>query len=57
MTGDKDISPVLGARTVFNGINAEPMFVAEEVTLPELAIGEILVKVIQCLFRYQSFVL
>jgi hypothetical protein len=47
MTRDQDISPILGDRTVFNGINSEQMFVAEKVPLPELAAGEILVKVIQ----------
>jgi hypothetical protein len=49
MTHDQDISSVLGERTVFNGIHSEPMFVTEKVPLPELAAGEILVKVIQYL--------
>jgi hypothetical protein len=31
---------------VFNGINAETMFTAQNAFLPELAPGEILVKVI-----------
>ena len=46
MTRDKDVSSNGAARTVFHGIHAEPMFVAEKVSLPELAPGEILVKVI-----------
>jgi len=51
MTHDQDMSSVLGERTVFNGIHSEPMFVTEKVPLPELAAGEILVKVIQYLSR------
>ncbi len=51
MTHDQDISSILGERTVFNGIHSEQMFVEEKVPLPELAAGEILVKVIQYLFR------
>jgi hypothetical protein len=47
MTRDQDISPSIGIRTVFNGINTETMFVSEKVSLPELAPGEILVKVIK----------
>jgi hypothetical protein len=50
MTRDQDIRPNLATRTVFNGINAETMFVPEKVSLPELAPGEILVKVIKILF-------
>jgi NADPH:quinone reductase-like Zn-dependent oxidoreductase len=34
-----------GARTVFNGIHAPDMFHVETIALPELAPGEILVKV------------
>jgi threonine dehydrogenase-like Zn-dependent dehydrogenase len=56
MTRDQDISPVLGVRTIFNGINAEQMFVGEKVPLPELAVGEILVKVRQDRFRCKNFV-
>jgi hypothetical protein len=46
MTRDKNPSSSLAQRTVFNGINAEQMFTAEIVPLPELMSGEILVKVI-----------
>ncbi len=48
---DKKTYPNSGARTVFNGINAENMFTPETALLPELAQGEILVKVIQSLFE------
>ncbi len=44
---DKKTHPNSGARTVFNGISAETMFTAQTALLPELAPGEILVKVIQ----------
>ncbi|CAF4217387.1 unnamed protein product [Rotaria socialis] len=37
--------PISGVRTVFNGLNSETMFVAQTASLPELALGEILVKV------------
>lgn len=47
MTRDKDGSSNGATRTVFNGIHAEPMFVPETVSLPELAPGEILVKVVE----------
>lgn len=50
MTREQDISPILGDRTVFNGIHVEQMFVPEKVPIPELAPGEILVKVICYLF-------
>jgi len=56
MTHDQDISTVLGERTVFNGIHSEPMFVEEKVPFPELAAGEILVKVIQYLFRWKNVI-
>ena len=39
MTRDQDASSNLGVRTVFHGIDSEPMFVAEKVPLPELAPG------------------
>lgn len=42
---DKKTYPVSGARAVFNGTSAERMFTAQTVPLPELAPGEILVKV------------
>ena len=45
MTFDQEPSPILGTRTVFNGAQAEQMFHAEVVPLPELGPGEILVKV------------
>jgi hypothetical protein len=45
-TYDQKTYPISGARTVFNGINAETMFTAQNAFLPELAPGEILVKVI-----------
>jgi hypothetical protein len=46
MAHDHKTYPVSGARTVFNGIGSETMFAAETALLPELAPGEILVKVI-----------
>jgi hypothetical protein len=48
MTHYQDTGPILGTRTVFNGVTAEEIFSAETVPLPELAVGEILVKVIKC---------
>ena len=50
MTLDQDINPNEATRTIFNGLNADIMFVPEKVLLPELAPGEILVKVINILF-------
>ena len=45
MPYDEESSASVGARTVFNGTEAEPMFHAETVPLPVLGPGEILVKV------------
>ncbi|UJR10424.1 hypothetical protein I4U23_014628 [Adineta vaga] len=45
MIRDQDTIPILGARTIFNGTNSSEIFTAEIVPLPELAPGEILVKV------------
>lgn len=50
MTRDQDANTNVATRTVFYGVQAEPMFAAETVSLPELAPGEILVKVITKLF-------
>jgi hypothetical protein len=50
MTRDQETDPTSGVRNVFHGINSEQMFTAETVPLPELGVGEILVKVIKCLF-------
>lgn len=47
---DKKTYPNSGARTVFNGVSAETMFTSQTALLPELAAGEILVKVLQLLF-------
>ena len=46
MPSDQEISPNVGARVVFNGIHSKEIFSAESVPLPDLAPGEILVKVI-----------
>ena len=46
-----DARPAIGARTVFNGVHAQDMFHVETVALPELAPGEILVKVTSCFSR------
>lgn len=43
---DQDSSGVSSQRIVFNGLNSEEMFTSETVPIPELAPGEILVKVI-----------
>ena len=43
---DRKTYPVSGTRTVFNGADSKTMFAAETADLPELASGEILVKVI-----------
>lgn len=45
MTHEQTAYPLSGARTIFNGVKAENMFAPETVPLPELAPGEILVKV------------
>jgi hypothetical protein len=45
MSHDTETYPISAARTVFNGTNAETMFTAQSAFLPELAPGEILVKV------------
>lgn len=50
MTRDQDASSNGATRTVFYGVHAEPMFAVETVSLPELAPGEILVKVIRKFF-------
>ncbi|CAM4775092.1 unnamed protein product [Rotaria magnacalcarata] len=42
---DQDTGLTLGERVVFNGLNSEEMFSSEITPLPELAPGEILVKV------------
>ena len=42
---DTKTCPISAARTVFNGVNAKTMFTAQTTLLPELAPGEILVKV------------
>lgn len=46
MTREQETGPMLGNRVVFNGIDSDQMFVSEDVPIPELAPGEILVKVI-----------
>ena len=46
MTHGQDTGPIFGERTVFNGVESEEIFSVETVPLPELAVGEILVKVI-----------
>lgn len=43
---DQDSNGVSSQRIVFNGLNSEEMFTSETVPIPELAPGEILVKVI-----------
>ena len=45
MATDIKRCPISGSRTVFNGTKAEKMFTAQTTYLPELAPGEILVKV------------
>ena len=45
MTTNREVRPTVGARTVFNGVHAPAMFHVETIALPELAPGEILVKV------------
>ena len=45
MAHDPNTYPISAARTVFNGTNAKTMFTAQTASLPELAPGEILVKV------------
>jgi hypothetical protein len=45
MSHDTKTYPISGARTVFNGTSAQTMFTAQTEFLPELAPGEILVKV------------
>jgi hypothetical protein len=45
MTFGHELDQTVGTRTVFNGTEAEQMFHAEAVLLPELEPGEILVKV------------
>ena len=45
MTREQTASALSGARTIFNGVNAESVFTAQTAPLPELSIGEILVKV------------
>lgn len=48
MIGNQDTEPMLGTRTIFNGIHSPETFTSETVSLPELAPGEILVKVNCC---------
>lgn len=43
---DQEQNTTVGTRMVFNGPQATPMFHQEQVALPELAPGEILVQVI-----------
>lgn len=45
MESSDQINKVQGARAIFNGLTAEKIFDAENIPLPELAPGEILVKV------------
>lgn len=45
MTREQTASALSGARTIFNGVNAETVFTAQTAPLPELSVGEILVKV------------
>lgn len=45
MATDIKTYPISGSRTVFHGTKAEKMFTAQTTLLPELAPGEILVKV------------
>ena len=52
MTNNHNGNSNLAERIVFNGINVDKMFVGENVSLPELGVGEILVKVIEDLFIY-----
>jgi hypothetical protein len=47
VSSDRKTHPVSGTRTVFNGTESKTMFTSETAALPELALGEILVKVIQ----------
>lgn len=47
MINTENQSATLGTRSVFNGVQSEAMFVEQNAPLPELALGEILVKVIQ----------
>ena len=46
MTDGQDTRTVMAQLTVVNGLDANEMFTEESVSLPELAPGEILVKVI-----------
>ncbi|UJR35518.1 hypothetical protein I4U23_028272 [Adineta vaga] len=45
INNDLKTYPISGARTVFTGLDSKTMFVAQNTLLPELAPGEILVKV------------
>lgn len=45
-----------GCRTVFHGTNVEKMFTAQTAVLPELAAGEILVKVMAIDYGEKIFV-
>ena len=47
MAREQSAYPLSGARTIFNGVNAETVFAAQTVPLPELSPGEILAKVIK----------
>lgn len=47
----------MATRTVFNGLDVNEMFTEESVSLPELAPGEILVKVINIFSRTKKYIL